>query len=140
MRHRLTSSLDAMRRRGCLYHIFACSYVHGILTPMMLCHGHATSYDMVRDRTTIVQFNRVQMMTSASRQTTIVKSYYLIRLSYDGRTMPYYFHTIIYLSQVRLKSIFSSVTTKLRLQYRSRAGNNHRYLEYCPIVRRRNLV
>ena len=40
------------RRRGCLYHIFTCSHVHGLLT--MLCHGRATSHDIVRDRTTIV--------------------------------------------------------------------------------------
>ena len=40
--------------------------------------------------------NRVQMLTPASRQTIILKSYNLVRLSYDGRTMSYWFHTIIY--------------------------------------------
>ena len=35
-------------------------------------------------------------MTSASRQTSIVKSYDLVQLSYDGRTISYYFRTIIY--------------------------------------------
>ena len=54
--HRATScdlSLDVMRHRGCLYHIFTCSHVHGHLT--MLCHVRATSYDIVRDRTNIVR-------------------------------------------------------------------------------------
>ena len=84
---RRATYLDVMRRRGCLYHIFTCSHVHGLLT--MSCHGRATSYDIVRDRTTTVRLNHFQMLTSASRQTIIVKSYDLVRLSYDGRTMSY---------------------------------------------------
>ena len=44
----------------------------------------------------LYDFILVQMLTSASRQTIILKSYDLIRLSYDGRTMSYYFHKIIY--------------------------------------------
>ena len=83
---RCATALNVMRRRGCLYHIFTCSHVHGLL--MMLCHGRATSYDSVRDRTTIV-LHRVQMLNSAFRQAIIVKSYDLIRLSYDGLTMSY---------------------------------------------------
>ena len=39
---RRVTSLDFMRRRGYLYHIFTCSHVHGLLT--MLCHGRAKSY------------------------------------------------------------------------------------------------
>ena len=56
------------------------------------------SCDVLRDHTIIVRL--VQMMTSASRQTIIVKSNDLLRLSYDGRTMSYYFYAIIYVPAI----------------------------------------
>ena len=66
-------------------------YIH-----VLTCTTFSRCCAMVRDRATIVNFIIVQMLISASRQTIIIKSYDLIRLSYDGRTMSYYFHKIIY--------------------------------------------
>ena len=81
---RCATSIDVMRRRGWLCHICTCSHVHCLL--MMLCIGRMTSYEIAQPS---YDCNRVQMLTSASRQTITVKSYDLIRLSYDGRTMSY---------------------------------------------------
>ena len=39
-------------------------------------------------------FNWVPTMVSASQQTIVMQSYNLVRLSYDGRTISYNFHTI----------------------------------------------
>ena len=79
---RRATSPDVMRRCGCLYHISTCSHVHGLLT--MLCHVRATSYDIAQPS---YDCNRIQMLTSASRQT--INPNEIVRLSYDGRTMSY---------------------------------------------------
>ena len=66
---RRATSLDVMRCRGCLYHMFICPHEHGLLT--MSCHGLTTSYEIAQP---LYDCNRVQL-TSISRQTIIVKSY-----------------------------------------------------------------
>ena len=80
---RRSTSLDVMRCRGCLYHTLTCSHLHVLL--MMLCHGCATSYDIVCDRTTIVR------LQSFSDDDQLIGNHSeVVRLSYVGRTMSYY--------------------------------------------------
>ena len=71
---RRVTSVDIMRRRGCLYHILTCSYVHGLL--MLSCHGCPTSYDIVRDRTTILRLEScsdVDFSFSADNHSEVVQ-------------------------------------------------------------------
>ena len=81
-----------------------------------------SSYDY---RTTLVRlsYDIVRFTYDlASHQSIIVKSYVIVRLSVDCRTMSYDLHTISQTLPMRRKPIVSSVTTKLRLQYRSLVG------------------
>ena len=60
----------------------------------------------------------------ASNQAIIVKSYVIVRLSFDCRTMLNDIPTIAQTLPMRRKPIVFSVTTQLRLQYRSRIEEN----------------
>ena len=73
------------------------TFSHVLTCCAMVVRRLTTSYEIAQES---YDFNRVQKMTSASWQTIIVKSYDLIRLSYDGRTMSYYLHTIIYVPTI----------------------------------------
>ena len=78
------------------------------------------SYDY---RSTVVRFT----YALTSHQAIIMKSYVIVRLSLDCRTMSYDVvrcSTISHKLSMCRKPIVSSVTTKLRLQYRSRIGEN----------------
>ena len=91
-----------------------------------------SSYDY---RTTIVRlsYNVVRYTYDfASHHAIIVKSYVIVRLSFNCRTMSYDLPTISQTLSMRRKPIVSSVTTKLRLQYRSRVGENIRNLRCHP--------
>ena len=58
----------------------------------IVVHGRATSYDIAPPS---YDCNRVQMLTSASRQTIIVKSYDIVRSSHDSRTRSYDFTMVV---------------------------------------------
>ena len=68
----------------------------------------------------------------ASHQAIKVKSYVIVRPAFDCHTMSYDLPVISQTLPMRRKPIVSSVTTKLRLQYRSRVGENARNLRCHP--------
>ena len=93
-----------------------------------------SSYDY---RTTIVRLSYDVVRCTyalASHQAIIVKSYVIVRLSFDCHTMSYDVvrcSTISHKLSMCRKPIVSGVTTKLRLQYRSRI-EDFRYLRCHP--------
>ena len=89
------------------------------------------SYDIVRYRT--ISYDIVRFTYDlASHQAIIVKSYVIVQLSFDCRTMSYDLATISQTLPMRRKPMVSNVTTKLRLQCRSRVGANFRNLRRHP--------
>ena len=126
--------LYVMLRRGCMYHIshvFMCTAFSRWCA--MVVRRLTTSYEIAQPP---YDCNRFQMLTSASWQIIIVKS-----TSYDCRMTVV--HMIIYVPVIvptASQPHLSCVTTKLRLQYRNRVGDNHIYLGSCPIARHRSLV
>ena len=105
------------------------SYDHRatIIHKTILASHHAIivkSYVIVRLSYDVVRFTHAL----ASHQAIIVKSYVIVRLSYDVVRCS----TILQKLSMCRKPIVSGVTTKLRLQYRSRIGGNFRNLRCHP--------
>ena len=105
----------------------------------MLCHGRATSDDIVRSRTVTYGLNRVPTMVSVYQQTMVMKSYNLIRC----RTIP------IRLSQLSsCLRLLRCVTNPSFVMWPQSSDCNmvvgvrdsHRYLEFYSIARRHSSV
>ena len=128
----LIFSMDSRYISGCGFwlsyhnHVALCNVadVYSICSHLLTCTAFS------RCRVMIVRHR----MRSHNRHTTLIvfrlwlqfladnsKASDLVRLSYDGRTVSYYFHTIIHVpaivpnAQMRRKPIFSSVATEQRL-------------------------
>ena len=122
VRHRKTQSRIVRHRTT----VIRSSYDHRatLIYRTILASHHAIivkSYVIVRLSYDVVRFT----YASASHQSIIVKSYVIVRLSFDCSTISQK------LSMCR-KPIVFGVTTKLRLQYRSRIGGNFRNLRCHP--------
>ena len=123
-----TTSRDIVRRRGSAYAI--CDIV--------VRRRRTTSSMIVRRRTTVMRSSHDHRATLIYKtmlgfhHAIILMSYVIVRLSFDCRTISYNLPTILQTLPIRHKPIISSVTTKLRLQYRSRVGENFRNLRCHP--------
>ena len=167
---------DIVRRRDSLHDICAIDVRWRHMTSYMIVRRRRTQSRIVRHRMTVIRSSYDHRATLiyktllASHHTLTVKSYVIVRLSFDYRSTVARCHTI-YLcfgfspsnhsevvchrtTIVRLsyyvvrcstcctishklsmcrKPIVSGVTTKLRLQYRSRIGEHFRNLRCHPL-------
>ena len=129
-----TTSCDVERRRGSSHDICAIDVRWRYTTSSMIVRRRRTQSKTIRHRTTVIRSSYDHRATLiyktilASHYAIIVKSYVIVRLSYDAVRCS----TISQKLSMCRKPIVSGMTTKLRLQYRSRIRENFRNIRCHP--------